>query len=65
MTRRGNFRQADIERAIRAVKAAAPSARLIIDLDRKRVEIILSPGESAEDVSDIQINPWDEEDGPP
>jgi hypothetical protein len=55
--------QAEIQRAIRAAKAAGgPDTRVIIDLPRQRLEIILSPSNVEQD--NEGPNPW-EIDGAP
>lgn len=59
MTRAAGIPQAEIERVLRAATREAPDARVIIDHRRQRIEIILSPADSARDRE--EPNPWEED----
>lgn len=61
MTKRARILQADMIRAVRAARAAGPDARVIIDLDRRKIEIILNSRPEA----DSEANPWDDDHGRP
>lgn len=61
MTARARITQADMERAVKSVKAAGfERARIIMDLGQGTIEIII--GEHAE--SSPSRNPWDDESAP-
>lgn len=58
MTAPARISQADMERAVKAVKAGGyERARIVMDLEKQRIEVII--GESGEQVPDH--NPWDDE----
>jgi hypothetical protein len=50
--------QADMTRAVKAARAAAPDARIIVDLARQRLEIIIGSTQAS-----VEENPWDDDDG--
>jgi hypothetical protein len=58
MTAPARVTQADVERTVKAVKAAGiERARIVISLDKRQIEVII--GESGAPQS--PVNPWDEE----
>lgn len=57
MTAAARITQADMERAVKAVKAGGyERARIVMDLEKQRIEVII--GDSGEQAPDA--NPWDE-----
>jgi len=64
VTRRATIPQADIERVISAAARRAPGSRVIVDLARQRVEIVLASSDSQPRDSQDDDNPWDEDHGP-
>lgn len=64
MTRPAGIRQADLERLLAAAQRRAPGSRVIVDLARQRVEIVLSPAGSITDSAEDDDNPWMQADGP-
>lgn len=59
MTAPARITQADMDRAMKSVKAGGfDRARIVMDLAKSRIEVIV--GESGEDVPVIEPNPWDE-----
>lgn len=60
MTAPARVTQADVERTVKAVKAAGiERARIVISLDKRQIEVII--GESVQDQPAPSANPWDEE----
>lgn len=59
MTAPANITQSEIQRAIRAARAEAPHARVVIDHARRVVEIDLSPSPRAA-IPASDSNPWED-----
>ncbi|WP_408591624.1 hypothetical protein [Novosphingobium sp.] len=58
MTAPARINQADMERACKAAAAAGfERARIVIDLEKQRIEIIIGESEPPPSASD---NPWDQ-----
>jgi hypothetical protein len=61
MTTPAKITQADMERAAKAVKSAGyECARIIIDLPRQRIEVVL--GDAAAAVADPDVADWSNDD---
>ena len=64
MTEPARILQADISRALRAAASAAPESRIIIDHERRRIEIILGPQPKTDSPeTDSEDDPWKDDHG--